>query len=145
MKIVIQRVSQAEVKVEGEIVGKIGVGFLVLLGIAHNDTEKEADFLADKVVNLRIFEDKDSKMNLGLKDVAGSVLLISQFTLYGDASKGRRPSFTDAARPEKAVPLYNYFISKVRQTGIKIESGIFGAIMEVSLTNSGPVTILIEK
>lgn len=145
MKIIIQRVSQAEVNVNGKTVGKIGLGFMVLLGITHNDTEKEADFLADKIATLRVFEDKDGKMNLGLKDVGGSVLLISQFTLYGDASKGRRPSFTEAARPEKAIPLYEYFIKKIRETGIKVEAGIFGAMMEVNLTNSGPVTILIEK
>lgn len=145
MRIVIQRVSQAEVQVEGNIVGKIGNGFMVLLGITHNDTVKEADFLADKVANLRVFEDSEGKMNLGLKDIGGSVLLISQFTLYGEASKGRRPSFTEAARPEKAIPLYEYFAGKVREMGIKVETGIFGAKMEVSLTNSGPVTILIEK
>lgn len=145
MKVVIQRVSCASVKVEGKIVGEIGIGFLVLLGITHNDTEKEADFLADKIVNLRVFEDKDGKMNLGLRDVGGSALVISQFTLYGDASKGRRPSFTEAARPEKAIPLYEYFIRKVSEGGIKVETGIFGAMMEVSLTNSGPVTIIIEK
>lgn len=145
MKIIIQRVSQAEVNVKGKTVGKIGIGFMVLLGITHNDTEKEADFLADKIATLRVFEDKDGKMNLGLKDVGGSVLLISQFTLYGEASKGRRPSFTEAARPEKAIPLYEYFIKKIRETGIKVEAGIFGAMMEVTLTNSGPVTIIIEK
>lgn len=145
MKIVIQRVSKAEVKVEGKTVGEIGLGFMILLGIRHTDTEKEADFLADKVVNLRVFEDKEGKMNLGLKDVGGSVLLVSQFTLYGDAVKGRRPSFTEAARPEKAIPLYEYFIRKVRETGIIVETGIFGATMEVNMTNSGPVTILIEN
>ncbi len=145
MKIVIQRVSRAEVKVEGKIVGKISIGFLVLIGITHTDTKKEADFLADKIANLRIFEDKENKMNLALKDVEGSVLLISQFTLYGDASKGRRPSFTEAAKPERAIPLYEYFIKKITDSGIKVETGIFGAKMEVNLTNSGPVTIIIEK
>lgn len=145
MRIVIQRVSQASVKVDGNITGEIGKGFMVLLGITHNDTEKEADFMSDKVLNLRVFEDNDGKMNLGLKDIEGSVLFISQFTLYGDALKGRRPSFTQAARPEKAIPLYEYFIRKVRETGIIVETGIFGAMMEVSLTNSGPVTIIIEK
>ncbi|MEI6054945.1 MAG: D-aminoacyl-tRNA deacylase [Lentisphaerota bacterium] len=145
MRIVIQRVSQASVKVDGNITGEIGKGFMVLLGITHNDTEKEADFMSDKVLNLRVFEDNDGKMNLGLKDIEGSVLVISQFTLYGDALKGRRPSFTQAARPEKAIPLYEYFIRKVRETGIIVETGIFGAMMEVSLTNSGPVTIIIEK
>ena len=145
MKILIQRVVEASVTVENKVVGKIGNGFLVLLGITHNDSEKEAQFLADKVVNLRVFEDDEGKMNLSLKDTKGSALIIPQFTLYGDAIKGRRPSFTDAAKPEKAVPLYEYFISEVRKKGIKTEAGIFGAKMEVSLVNSGPVTILIEK
>lgn len=145
MKIVIQRVSQASVKVDGKITGQIEKGFLVLLGITHTDTEKEADFLADKVANLRIFEDAEGKMNLGLKDVGGWALIVSQFTLYGDAIKGRRPSFTDAARPERAIPLYEYFIKKVASYGINVQTGIFGAMMEVNLTNSGPVTIIIEK
>jgi len=145
MKILIQRVNKASVMVKNKMVGKIGKGVLVFLGITHTDTEKEARFLADKVANLRIFEDSEGKMNLSLKDVRGSALIISQFTLYGDAIKGRRPSFTDAAKSEKAIPLYECFISEVQKNGIKTESGIFGAKMEVSLVNSGPVTILIEK
>jgi D-tyrosyl-tRNA(Tyr) deacylase len=145
MKILIQRVSEASVTVENKVVGKIRKGVLVFLGITHNDSETEARFLADKVANLRVFEDCEGKMNLSLKDVGGSALIISQFTLYGDAIKGRRPSFTDAAKPEKAIPLYEYFISESRKNGIKTEAGIFGAKMEVSLVNSGPVTILIEK
>lgn len=145
MKILIQRVSEASVTVENKVVGKIRKGVLVFLGITHNDSETEAQFLADKVANLRVFEDCEGKMNLSLKDVGGSALIISQFTLYGDAIKGRRPSFTDAAKPEKAIPLYEYFISEARKNGIKTEAGIFGAKMEVSLVNSGPVTILIEK
>ncbi len=145
MKVLIQRVSEASVTVENKVVGTIRKGLLVFLGITHSDSEKEAQFLADKVANLRVFEDGEGKMNLSLKDVEGSALIISQFTLYGDAIKGRRPSFTDAARPDKATPLYEYFISEVRKTGIKTEAGIFGASMEVSLVNSGPVTILIEK
>ena len=145
MKILIQRVTKASVTVENKIVGKIGKGFLVFLGITHNDSKKEAQFLADKVVTLRVFEDSEGKMNLSLKDVKGSALIISQFTLYGDAIRGRRPGFTDAAKPEKAISLYEYFISEVKRNGIKTESGIFGAKMEVSLVNSGPVTILIEK
>lgn len=145
MKILIQRVAKASVKIENKIVGKIEKGFLVFLGITHNDSEKEAQFLADKVVNLRVFEDNQGKMNLSLKDTGGSVLIISQFTLYGDAVKGRRPSFTDAAKPEKAILLYEYFISEIRKNGIKAETGSFGAKMEVSLINSGPVTIMIEK
>lgn len=145
MKILIQRVSEASVTVENKVVGKIREGFLVFLGITHNDSETEAQFLADKVANLRVFEDSEGKMNLSLKDVKGAALIISQFTLYGDAIKGRRPSFTDAAKPAKAIPLYEYFISEVRKNGVKTEAGIFGAKMEVSLVNSGPVTILIEK
>ena len=145
MKILIQRVSEASVKVDNKTVGKIEQGFLVFLGITHKDTEKEAQFLADKVANLRVFEDKEGKMNLSLKEVEGSALIISQFTLYGDAIKGRRPSFTDTARPEKAIPIYEYFISEVKRNGIKTETGVFGAKMDVSLVNSGPVTIMIEK
>ncbi|HBM16540.1 MAG TPA: D-tyrosyl-tRNA(Tyr) deacylase [Lentisphaeria bacterium] len=145
MKIVIQRVSHASVKVDDRITGKIDKGFMVLLGITHSDTKKEADFLADKIAGIRIFEDAEGKMNLGLKEVGGAVLLISQFTLYGDAVKGRRPSFSEAARPDQAIPLYEYFIRKIESHGIKVETGIFGAMMEVSLTNSGPVTIIIEK
>lgn len=145
MKILIQRVTKASVIVENKVVGKIGKGFLVFLGITHNDSEREAQFLADKVANLRVFEDSEGKMNLSLKDVKGAALIVSQFTLYGDAIKGRRPSFTDAAKSEKAIPLYEYFISEVKRNGIKTETGIFGANMEVSLVNSGPVTILIEK
>ena len=145
MKIVIQKVSRASVEVDGAIVGSIGKGFLVLLGITKTDSEKEADFLVEKVANIRIFEDENGKINLGLRDVGGSVLLVSQFTLYGDASKGRRPSFTNAASPELAIPLYEYFISSLKVNGIQTETGIFGAKMEVSLVNSGPVTIIIEK
>jgi len=145
MKIVIQRVSSASVTVDSKIVGQIQKGFVVLLGITTNDTEAEAKFLANKVSNLRVFEDKNSKMNLSLKDVDGEVLVISQFTLYGDAQKGNRPSFIEAARPEHAIPLYKYFISQIEKNSIHVETGIFGAKMEVEIHNSGPVTILIEK
>ena len=145
MKILIQRVSEASVTVANKVVGKISKGLLVFLGTTHNDSEKEAQFLADKVATLRVFEDSEGKMNLSLTDVAGSALIISQFTLYGNAIKGRRPSFTDAARPDKAIPLYEYFISVLRKNGIKTEAGIFGSNMKVSLVNSGPVTILLEK
>jgi D-tyrosyl-tRNA(Tyr) deacylase len=146
MRLVIQRVSSAKVDVDGKTVGKIDKGFMVLCGITHNDTEAEADFMARKLCNLRVFEDENEKMNLALKDVGGKLLIISQFTLYGDAiSSGNRPSFTEAARPEKAEPLYNYFVNKCREYGIECETGVFGAHMEVSLVNDGPVTILIEK
>jgi len=145
MKIVIQRVSSASVTVDSKIVGQIQKGFVVLLGITTNDTEAEAKFLANKVSNLRVFEDQYSKMNLSLKDVDGKVLVISQFTLYGNAQKGNRPSFIEAARPEHAIPLYKYFISQIEKNSIHVETGIFGAKMEVEIHNSGPVTILIEK
>lgn len=145
MKILIQRVSKASVKVDDKIVGKICKGFVILIGITHTDTEKEAKFLADKAVNLRVFEDQEGKMNLSLKDVSGEALVISQFTLYGDAQKGRRPSFTDVARPETAIPLYELFIREIMSSGIRVATGIFGAKMEVDICNSGPVTIMIES
>ncbi|HCE45209.1 MAG TPA: D-tyrosyl-tRNA(Tyr) deacylase [Lentisphaeria bacterium] len=145
MKVVVQRVSSASVEIEGNIAGSIGRGFLILLGITHTDTEKDVSFLVDKCLNLRVFEDKDKKMNLSLLDVKGEMLLVSQFTLYGDASKGRRPSFTQAAHPVIAVPLYNKFICELRKSGLKVENGVFGADMNVSLCNDGPVTILLES
>lgn len=146
MKLVVQRVTKAQVEVEGKIVGKINKGFMVLCGITHEDTEKEADILARKLCNLRVFEDENDKMNLSLKDVGGELLIISQFTLYADSmSSGNRPSFIAAARPEKAEPLYNYFLKKCEEEGIHIEKGIFGANMQVSLLNDGPVTIILEK
>ena len=145
MKAIIQRVSSASVKVENKIVGQINKGFVVLLGITHKDTETEAKFIAKKVANLRVFSDNEDKMNLSLKDVDGEALIISQFTLYGDAQKGNRPSFTEAARPEEAIPLYEYFISEIKKTGIPVATGIFGAMMDVQINNSGPVTIMIEK
>ncbi len=146
MRLVVQRVANAKVDVDGETVGKIGKGFLVLCGITHTDTEKEADFLAGKLCKLRVFEDENGKMNLALKDIDGELLLISQFTLYADTvSSGNRPGFSDAARPEKAEPLYNYFVDKCKEYGIHVEKGIFGADMKVSLLNDGPVTIILEK
>ena len=144
MKLIVQRVKNANVKVEEKIVGKIGKGYMVLVGINEKDTEKEADYLAKKLLNLRIFEDENEKMNLSIQDVKGELLLISQFTLYGDCSNGNRPSFTTAARPEKAEPLYEYFCKKCSEI-IKVEKGIFGANMQVSLINDGPVTIVLEK
>lgn len=145
MKLVIQRVKKAQVEVENKIVGSIGKGFLVLVGITHSDTEKEADYLANKLCKMRIFEDENEKMNLALKDVGGELLIVSQFTLYADCAKGNRPSFIEAARPEQATPLYEYFCKKCEEQGIKVEKGVFGAHMEVSLINDGPVTIVLES
>ena len=146
MKLVIQRVKYASVKVDGEIVGKIDKGFLVLLGVGPDDTEKEADFLVQKLVKLRIFEDENNKMNLSLKDIDGELLIVSQFTLYADCSAGNRPSFVNAAKPDKANELYEYFIKKCKEENIKkVEHGVFGADMKVELLNDGPVTILLEK
>lgn len=146
MKLVVQRVLNAQVDVDGKTVGKINKGFMVLCGITHEDTEKEADVLARKLCNLRVFEDENEKMNLSLKDVNGELLIISQFTLYADSmSSGNRPSFIAAARPDKAEPLYEYFLKKCEAEGIHVEKGIFGADMKVSLINDGPVTIILEK
>lgn len=145
MKALIQRVSSASVEIDAKCNGKIGTGFLILLGITHTDTEKDVAFLVDKCANLRAFEDTEGKMNLSLLDIKGSMLIISQFTLYADARKGRRPSFTDAARPEQAIPLYEKFIAEARKTGLVVETGVFGADMKVSLCNSGPVTIMLES
>ena len=144
MRAVVQRVSHAQVKVDGKVVGKIEKGYLVLLGVKEGDTKKEADFLANKVVNLRVFEDENDKMNLSIKDVGGEMLIVSQFTLYGDASHGNRPSFTEAAKPEEANSLYEYFCEKVGQE-VHVEKGVFQAEMKVELLNDGPVTILLEK
>ena len=144
MRAVVQRVSHAQVKVDGKVVGKIEKGYLVLLGVKEGDTKKEADFLANKVVNLRVFEDENDKMNLSIKDVGGEMLIVSQFTLYGDASHGNRPSFTEAAKPEEANSLYGYFCEKVGQE-VHVEKGVFQAEMKVELLNDGPVTILLEK
>lgn len=145
MRLLIQRVSKASVKVEGECVGKINKGFLVFLGITHGDTKDNVDYLVNKLYNLRVFEDENEKMNLSIKDINGEILIVSQFTLYADTSHGNRPSFTNAAKPDKANELYEYFIEKAKQTGLKIEAGIFGADMKVELLNDGPVTILLEK
>ncbi|OGV53178.1 MAG: D-tyrosyl-tRNA(Tyr) deacylase [Lentisphaerae bacterium GWF2_44_16] len=144
MKALVQRVSSASVTIENSVVGKIGQGLLILLGITHGDTVKEVSFIADKCANLRIFKDGEDKMNLSLLDIGGEALVVSQFTLYGDARKGRRPGFTDAARPEHAIPLYEKFIEELRKAGINTATGQFGAEMQVDLCNSGPVTIMIE-
>ncbi len=141
MRATLQRVSEAEVRVDGETVGKIGRGWLVLLGVGHGDTEQEAAKLADKVVRLRLFEDAEGKFNLSLLDVGGEMLVVSQFTLYADTSRGRRPSFVGAAEPEKASALVDRFAELVRGYGVRVETGRFGAHMDVRLHNDGPVTV----
>ncbi len=145
MKVVVQRVKKASVEVNEKEISKIEKGFLVLVGVTHTDTEKEADYLVKKVTNLRVFEDENGKMNLSLKDVDGKLLIVSQFTLYGNCEQGNRPSFTEAAKPDIANSLYEYFCSKCEETGIGVQKGIFGADMKVSLINDGPVTFIIEK
>jgi D-tyrosyl-tRNA(Tyr) deacylase len=145
MRAVVQRVSSSKVTVDGNVTGEIKKGLLVLLGVTHEDTSKDVDYIIDKVLNLRIFEDENEKMNLSLKDVEGELLVVSQFTLYGDCRKGRRPSFSTAARPELATKLYEEFIEKSRKEGIVTQIGQFGAHMMVDLTNDGPVTILLES
>jgi len=145
MRAVIQRVKSASVKVEGGIVGKIGKGILVLLGVAADDTEKDAVYLVEKTLNLRIFEDTQAKMNLSLLDISGELLVVSQFTLYADTRKGRRPSFIEAASPEKAALLYEYFVSESGKQLLRVETGKFQAMMDVELINDGPVTILLES
>ncbi len=145
MRAVIQRVSRAQVRVEGNSTGDIGHGLLVLLGVGHGDTEEQADYLLDKITHLRIFEDDVGKMNLSLLDTAGELMVISQFTLYADCRKGRRPSFTDAASPEEARKLYDHFVAAARDRGLKVATGIFQALMEVELINFGPVTIVLDS
>jgi D-tyrosyl-tRNA(Tyr) deacylase len=145
MKSVIQRVSRAKVEVDGVVAGEIGAGLLVLLGAARGDTPADADFLAEKILNLRIFPDDAGKMNRSLLDTGGSLLVVSQFTLYGDCRKGRRPSFDQAAPPEEARTLYEYFLSAVRRLCPRVETGVFQAHMEVSLKNDGPVTLIVES
>jgi D-tyrosyl-tRNA(Tyr) deacylase len=145
LRAVIQRVSRAAVRVDGSTVGAaIGRGFLVLLGVTHSDSRAEVEWLARKVAGLRIYEDDAGKMNLGLFDVGGTVLVVSQFTLYGDVRRGRRPGFTDAARPEQAEPLVDYFAACLRVEGLHVETGVFGAMMEVELVNDGPVTLWLD-
>ena len=144
MRLIVQRVKNAKVEVDNKIVGQINGGYMVLVGVGPNDTEKEADYLTKKLINLRVFEDENGKMNLGLKDVNGELLLISQFTLYADCSGGNRPSFINAAKPDKANELYEYFCKKCAES-VHVQKGVFGAHMEVTLQNSGPVTILLER
>jgi D-tyrosyl-tRNA(Tyr) deacylase len=145
VRVVLQRVSRASVRVDGQTVGAIGRGFVILAGFAPQDGEAALGWMAEKVAGLRIFTDREGKMNLPLADVGGAVLVISQFTLYGDASKGRRPSFTDAAPPEIAEALYGRFVELLRQAHLPVETGRFGAVMEVELVNDGPVTLVLEK
>lgn len=145
MRAVIQRVSRARVTVDGVITGEIGKGILLLLGVAREDSEKEAVYLLEKTLNLRIFEDAEGKMNLSLLDVTGDLLVVSQFTLYGDARKGRRPSYIEAALPERAESLYNFFVAEARKHIKKVETGRFQAMMNVELVNNGPVTILLDS
>ncbi|MCQ9641899.1 D-aminoacyl-tRNA deacylase [Chryseobacterium sp. WG14] len=145
MKIVIQRVSEARVKVDEKTVGEIGKGLMLLVGIDENDEKKDADWLVQKILHLRIFGDEEDKLNLSVKDISGEILCISQFTLIADYKKGNRPSFIKAAKPDKAIPLFDYFKEEVAKSGLKTESGIFGADMKVSLINDGPVTIVMDS
>ncbi len=144
MRAVIQRVSSAHVEVDGEVTGRIGRGLLVLLGVGHGDTERQAHWLAEKIAGLRIFEDDAGKMNLSVQDVGGSVLVVSQFTLYADCRRGRRPSFTDAAPPDVADQLYQVFVDHLRAQGILVHTGVFQAHMDVHLVNDGPVTMVLD-
>jgi D-tyrosyl-tRNA(Tyr) deacylase len=145
MRVVLQRVAKASVLIDGRVAGAIGRGFCLLVGLTHDDTDATVDWMAEKVAGLRLFPDAEGKMNLGLDDVAGGVLVVSQFTLYGDAAKGRRPSFIDAARPETAIPLYERFVSALRSRGLEVATGEFGADMQVEIHNDGPVTLILER
>ncbi|BAH42860.1 D-tyrosyl-tRNA(Tyr) deacylase [Brevibacillus brevis NBRC 100599] len=145
MRVVVQRTREASVTVAGEVVGQIDHGLMLLVGITHEDTEKEVEFVADKIANLRIFEDEEGKMNFSVLDKGGQILSVSQFTLYGDCRKGRRPNFMAAARPEQAEPLYELFNTKLREKGLQVETGRFGAMMDVRLLNDGPVTLIVES
>ena len=145
MRSLLQRVSRAEVRVSGKVIGKIDRGLLVFVGFTDTDDEPHVEWMAEKILGLRIFGDAEDKMNLALADAAGALLVVSQFTLYGDAQKGRRPSFISAARPEKAIALYERFLAVLRDRGAKVETGEFGAMMDVELVNDGPVTIWLER
>jgi D-tyrosyl-tRNA(Tyr) deacylase len=145
MRALLQRVTEARVTVDGAITGEIGAGLLVLLGVSKLDTETDAEFVAQKVLNLRIFSDDEGKMNRSILDTGGALLVVSQFTLYGDCRKGRRPSFDDGAPPDQARTLYEHFVAAARRSGLKIETGVFQAHMEVSLINDGPVTLIVES
>jgi D-tyrosyl-tRNA(Tyr) deacylase len=145
MRVVLQRVARASVSIDGRVAGSIGRGFCLLAGFTHGDTAAQVDWMAEKVSGLRLFSDSEGKMNLGLDEVGGGVLVVSQFTLYGDASKGRRPSFVDAARPEVAIPLYQRFVSDLRARGLEVATGEFGASMTVEIENDGPVTLILDR
>ncbi|SHJ87450.1 D-aminoacyl-tRNA deacylase [Tepidibacter formicigenes] len=145
MRAVVQRVLSSSVTVDENVVGNVQKGLMVLLGVTHDDDIKDVEYMVEKIVNLRIFEDENDKMNLSLLDIKGELLVVSQFTLYGDCRKGRRPNFTEAAKPDKAIPLYEEFINKAKEHGIKVEKGQFGAHMAVDIVNDGPVTILLDS
>lgn len=145
MRAVVQRVKKAAVKVDDNLTGEIGPGLLVFLGVGKNDKQEDADYLIEKIINLRIFEDEDERLNLSAKDLNKDILVVSQFTLFGDCRKGRRPSFFDAASPEEAEKLYNYFLKQIKKTDLKTADGQFQAMMDVSLINDGPVTILLDS
>ena len=145
MRAVVQRVKNSSVSVQGETVGKIGKGLLILLGVGHNDTEADASYLVAKVIGLRVFEDEQDKMNLSVQDIDGSVLVVSQFTLFGDCRRGRRPSYSEAARPEEAVRLYNKFVEELRSLGLTVATGVFQAHMQVEIVNDGPVTLMLDS
>jgi D-tyrosyl-tRNA(Tyr) deacylase len=145
MRVLLQRVSKASVTIDGRVAGAIGRGFCLLVGFTHGDTDAQVDWMADKISGLRLFSDAEGKMNLGLAEVQGAVLVISQFTLYSDASKGRRPSFIDAARPETAIPLYERFVAALRARGLETATGEFGADMQVEIHNDGPVTLILDR
>ncbi len=145
MRAVVQRVSEAAVRVDGRVVGEIGAGLLVLLGVGEGDAEADADYLAEKILNLRIFADEAGQMNLSVLDTRGGILAVSQFTLYGDTRRGRRPGFSSAAAPDEANRLYRHFVERLRASGLKVEEGVFRATMDVSLVNHGPVTLLIDS
>lgn len=145
MRVVLQRASRASVTIGGRLAGEIGPGFCLLVGFTHGDTPAQVDWMAEKVVGLRLFADAAGKMNLGLEEVGGAVLVVSQFTLYGDTAKGRRPSFIDAARPEHAIPLYERFLAALRERGLRVAAGEFGADMQVEIHNDGPVTLILDR
>jgi D-aminoacyl-tRNA deacylase len=145
VRVVLQRVTEASVTIDGRVAGRIGRGFCLLVGFTHGDTEAEVDWMAEKVAGLRLFADQEGKMNVGLAEAGGGVLVVSQFTLYGDSTKGRRPSFLAAARPETAVPLYLRFIEELRRHELPVASGEFGALMQVAIHNDGPVTLILER
>lgn len=145
MRVVLQRSKKASVTVEGEVTGAIDHGYVLLVGLTHTDTQEDTVYVANKIAGLRLFEDEEGKMNRSIFETGGSILSVSQFTLYGDTQKGRRPSFIDAARPEAAEPLYDYFNEQLRSRGLTVETGVFGAMMDVELVNDGPVTIIVES